>query len=244
MTRSICLATYNGSKFIALQLDSILRQIASDDEVIIVDDCSTDNTFEILQSYNDHRIRLYKNKTNLRHVKTFERAIGLAQGELIFLSDQDDIWEENRLSLFDDAFHKHKDIWLVTSNFSCIDSVGNTAEHQLRKVSAADSYRNTKNLLGIVAGKMGYYGCVMAFRRELKETILPFPAYVEAHDLWIAAAGNILRKNLHLDQSTLLHRLHRNNASDLKRGMLPKLKSRFGFIKSYFELKKRIHLNG
>ncbi len=244
MTRSICLATYNGSKFIALQLDSILRQIAPDDEVIIVDDCSTDNTFEILQSYNDHRIRLYKNKTNLRHVKTFERAIGLAQGDLIFLSDQDDVWEENRLSLFDDAFQKHEDIWLVTSNFTCIDAEGNSAEHHLRKVTAADSRRNRKNLLAILAGKVGYYGCVMAFRRELKEKILPFPAYVEAHDLWIGAAGNMLGKNLHLDQSTLLHRLHYNNASNLQRGLLPKIKSRIGFLKSYIELIKRIRLNG
>ena len=62
---SVCLASFNGEKFINEQLDSILRQIKSTDEIIIVDDCSTDNTVTTILKLNDQRIRLISNKANL-----------------------------------------------------------------------------------------------------------------------------------------------------------------------------------
>ncbi len=239
MTKSICLATYNGTKFIDKQLSSILEQLGENDEVIIVDDCSTDNTYDILNSYADNRIKVFRNEKNLRHVKSFERAISLASKEFIFLSDQDDIWVEGRLRVFEDNFLKHPEIQLITSNFHCIDDNDCEIENPLRKVLGSESLLYKKNIAAIFSGKIGYYGCAMAFRRSFVDKILPIPVYVEAHDLWLGMAGNLLKSNLHLDEKTLYHRIHQNNASNLNRSVFKKIQARLGFFKAYRELVKR-----
>lgn len=92
---SVALCTYNGEKYIAEQLDSILNQHLKPDEIIICDDISTDNTLNILESYQKEFpeiIKIYRNETQLGVVKNFEKAINLCSKEIIFLSDQDDIW--------------------------------------------------------------------------------------------------------------------------------------------------------
>lgn len=240
MTKSICMATYNGSKFITKQLSSILKQIGENDEIIIVDDCSKDDTVKIIESYNDSRIKIYRNEQNVRHVKSFEKAISLAKNDIVFLSDQDDIWEENRLNTFEQKFLDFLDVQLITSNFYCIDNQGKIIDNELRKVSSATSCSYRKNILSIFNGTIGYYGCAMAFRKEMVSILLPIPEYVEAHDLWIGIAGNLLKSNLHIDDKTLYHRIHDNNASSLNREFYKKIKARWGFIKQYKELLKRI----
>ena len=240
MTKSICIATYNGSKYIATQLDSVIEQLGKDDEIVIVDDCSTDNTFEILESYSDARIKLYRNDENIRHVRSFERAISLSTKELVFLCDQDDLWEKDRLEIFENYFIKFPSVQLITSGFHCINDGGEIIENLLRKVSANDSCLYNRNILSIFAAKIGYFGCAMAFRRDLVSKILPIPQYVEAHDLWIAMAANLLKANLHIDEKTLYHRIHSNNASVLQRKIHLKVKARLDFFRSYLELAKRI----
>ena len=98
---SIALATYNGSKFIREQLDSILTQSMDDFEIIICDDCSTDNTMEILQEYcsKDERIHIYKNSANVGFKNNFEHILSLCNGEYIAFCDQDDVWEANHLEI-------------------------------------------------------------------------------------------------------------------------------------------------
>ena len=98
---SIAMTTYNGEKYLAEQLDSILSQTHTDWELIICDDCSTDSTWQILQEYaqKDSRIKIYKNEQNLGFKKNFEKAIGLCTGDYIALSDQDDVWFPEHLSL-------------------------------------------------------------------------------------------------------------------------------------------------
>lgn len=240
MKKSICIATYNGSKYLRSQLSSILMQIGADDEVIIVDDCSSDATVEIIESFGDERVKVYKNQRNQRHVRSFAKAISLAQNELIFLSDQDDIWEKNRLEIFEKKFLDFPEVQLVTSNFYCIDDEDRLIENQLRKVSASSSTSYRKNILDILNGRIGYYGCAMAFRRDLVSILLPIPDYVEAHDLWIGMAANVRKSNLHIEDKTLYHRIHRDNASNLKRSMYKKIKARLGFLKQYRELSKRM----
>ena len=88
---SVCMATYNGEKYIKEQIDSILSEIKENDEIVISDDNSTDCTVEIIKSYNDDRIKLYhSNARNFK--KNFENARNKAKGDIIFLSDQDDVW--------------------------------------------------------------------------------------------------------------------------------------------------------
>src|SRR3954447_2023680 len=93
---SVCMATYNGSKYVREQIDSILADLGADDEVVVVDDASRDATASLLEGLADPRVRVLRSVQNHGYVKTFERAIGEATGEIIMLSDQDDVWPQGR----------------------------------------------------------------------------------------------------------------------------------------------------
>ncbi|MBN9313895.1 MAG: hypothetical protein BGO40_06765 [Chryseobacterium sp. 39-10] len=240
MTKSVCIATYNGSRFIAKQIDSVLAQLSVDDELIIVDDGSTDQVVKIIENYDDSRIRIFVNPRNMRHVKTFERAVRMAENEMVILCDQDDIWTDNRVAVLENYFAKNPGVVLITSNCVCIDDHDREIAHTIRTVNEKDSFAYKKNILSILRGKIGYYGCLMAFRQSLKKIILPIPSYVEAHDLWIAMAANLLHQNLHINEITLKHRLHASNASDLSRGFWKKVSARKNLMRSIVELNKRI----
>jgi glycosyltransferase involved in cell wall biosynthesis len=91
---SIAMCTYNGAKFMAKQLESIINQTYKNLEIVIVDDRSTDDTVAIVEQFakNDERIKFYQNETNLGFNKNFEKAVNLTTGDYISISDQDDIW--------------------------------------------------------------------------------------------------------------------------------------------------------
>jgi glycosyltransferase involved in cell wall biosynthesis len=93
---SVCLASYNGAAHIREQIDSILADLGSYDEVVVVDDASQDGTVTVLEGRADPRVRVMRSRRNVGHVKAFERAIGEATGDIIMLSDQDDVWPAGR----------------------------------------------------------------------------------------------------------------------------------------------------
>ena len=241
MNISVCMATYNGEKYIKDQLKSILYQIGVNDEIIIVDDCSKDNTVDIIHGFNDTRIKLFQNEKNKRHVFTFGEAIRLAKNEIIFLSDQDDIWIKGRVNTFVDYFKKMENVKLITSNFLCVNENGNIINNPLPTVSSEESFKYLWNISKIFLGKIGYYGCSMAFRNELKPFILPIPDYIEAHDLWIALIANMLKINLHIEEKTLYHRIHSKSASEIarKRKLIRKIITRVNYFKAINEIQKR-----
>ena len=94
---SVCIATYNGEKYLRQQIESILPQLSKEDEIVISDDCSTDRTVEILKVFKDERIKIFVNESNLGVVENFENAIKQSIGEYVFLSDQDDVWKPNKV---------------------------------------------------------------------------------------------------------------------------------------------------
>ena len=216
---SICMACYNGEKYIAKQIDSILKQIAENDELIIVDDCSTDNTVRVINDFEDKRIQLVCNNTNIGVNKAFEKAIKKAKGTIIFMADQDDIWTENRYVIMTEKL-KEKNVMCVSGNSIAIDGEGNYIDFYL--------------------GKAYYYGCAMAFHRNLDDIILPFPQKIESHDLWIAMAANLLKSNYHIDDVVLERRVHGSNASIVSRPLSKKIYSRIVFVWMLFQLKKRM----
>lgn len=243
MSRSICLAVYNGETYIKEQLDSVIKQLDESDEIIIIDDCSADKTIDVISSLNESRIKLYHNHTNLGHVRSFEKAIALANNDIIYLCDQDDIWVENRFSLYEDVFAQYRNVNLISSNSYFIDASGKEIEADLPKLYSADSFNFRKNIGEIIRGSIGYYGCAMALKKELKEIILPIPEFVESHDLWVAMAANLKKENFHLETCTFYRRIHGQNDSLKKRPLSKKLRSRYIFFKSYKELLKRIKKN-
>lgn len=229
------MATYNGTKYIEIQLQSILRQLDLNDEVIILDDYSTDETLDLVRKIDDKRIKIFKNEVNKGHVYSFGRVIELATKDIIFMSDQDDIWLDGRVKLMKDKL-LNSGALLISTNSNFIDSDGKILDFSLDGVSSESSARHLKNIIDIFIGKTNYVGCAMAFKKELRNLILPIPFYVESHDLWIAMGANIIKSNLHIDEPTLSRRIHGENASIVKRKLLPKLWSRIIFLISLMHL--------
>lgn len=235
MNISVCLASYNGAKFIKLQLESIIKQLHKDDEIIIVDDCSSDNTLDVIRSINDQRIKIFLNEINRGHVFSFGLAIALSSKDIIFMSDQDDIWIEDRVALMKDKL-LNSEAMLVSSNSNFVDLKGKKIPFNVDGVSSKSSKKYLRNITDVFFGKKNYYGCAMAFNKELKGLILPIPNYVESHDLWIAIAANIVKSNLHCDEVTLNRTVHGENASIVKRKLHLKLWSRIIFMRSILQL--------
>jgi glycosyltransferase involved in cell wall biosynthesis len=235
---SVCMATFNGETYVGRQLQSILDQLSADDEVIVVDDCSTDGTIEAIRRLNDPRIAVHVNDRNRREVYSFSRAISLARHQAIFLSDQDDIWLPGRVTLMKQAL---RTACLVTTNFEWIDQEERPLQVAYDGVLPQDSGRHLKNIAGIFIGKTSYFGCAMAFRRALVPLIVPIPDYVESHDCWIALAANLIGSNVHLGERTLRKRRHGNNATSTisSRSLGLKLRARAIFARCLLDLWRR-----
>lgn len=205
---SVCMATYRGAKYVAEQIQSILAQLGPNDELIVVDDASPDETVEVIREFNDTRLTLLEAPQNQGYVKSFEQGVLASSGEYIFLADQDDIWIEGRLELMVDALTSSD---VVATNF---DVLGGASRGAVRVLRSGDSDHYLRNLVGIMVGYRPYYGCGMAMTRRQAEIFAPVPSFlVESHDLWLAICGNVGRSIRHLDEPSLLRRLHENNVT-------------------------------
>jgi glycosyltransferase involved in cell wall biosynthesis len=226
---SICIATYNGEKYIHQQLSSILSQINIDDEVIISDDDSTDNTIEIIKSLNDKRIKIIHG--GFHHFKwNFANALQHSKGEYIFLSDQDDIWVEGK---YQACLNKLQKVDLICHNSSVVDENLNTIIP-----SFFDYYHSGA---GIIKNsiKNTYFGACMAFNRKVLNAALPLPKTMEiGHDIWLGLVAESIGKTEFINTPYLLYRRHdtalTNISNDLKsrskRSLFTKIWSRFVVI--------------
>ena len=238
---SVCMATYNGALFIKEQLDSILCQIGEDDEVIISDDGSTDDTLKIIESLQDKRIRIinHKHKKNPEYPQSivacvtynFENALKNCKGDVIFLSDQDDVWYPDKVKICIDALSGSD---LVLSNFSIIDQKGTVVTERYME-NCPFSKNNIFNII-----KPPFLGCCMAFNRSVLKRALPIPDKVCIHDLWIGLIANKMGGVSYIDKPLIYHRFHSNNASNYgkksENSLFIKLKYRLG---NFWELLHR-----
>ena len=204
---SVCMATYNGEKYIKEQMDSILKQLSPNDEVIVSDDGSTDDTLVILESYHDPRIVIYQNNMH-NYTRNFENAINKSSGDIIFLADQDDVWLENKVSLVLKTFEE-TNADLIVTNVSITDGNLNVVDESHFKSSHVEK-GFLKNWLGT-----RYIGSAMAFKRKILDKVLPIPGkskYI-AHDYWIACICEKYYKTELIEQPLMLYRRHGDNAS-------------------------------
>src|ERR671918_1535646 len=119
MKISVAMCTYNGAEYLPAQLESILAQSRPPDEIVVCDDCSTDQTPALLEQFKPESpipIIIKINKQNLGSVKNFEQTVSMCTGDVVALSDQDDVWRKDKLQLFDDAFRKNPTAGLVFSD--------------------------------------------------------------------------------------------------------------------------------
>lgn len=201
---SVCMATYNGEKYIKQQLTSILSQLDEKDEIVISDDSSSDNTIQIIKEFGDKRIRLLSDNKYRNPVFNIENALRHAIGDYIFLSDQDDVWLPNKLKLVLEHLVVKKK--LVFHNAVITDS--NLKAD--KKLSEWRTYHNGfwKNLI-----RPFYIGCCMAFPSELLVTALPFPKNTVAHDVWLGLLSEAKSGVFFIEEPLLLYRRHELNYS-------------------------------
>ena len=238
---SICIATYNGEKYIHEQLSSILSQINIDDEVIISDDNSTDNTIQIINSINDPRIKLINGGFH-NFTFNFENAIKQAKGEYIFLADQDDVWLPNKYTTTLNA--------LKTYDLICSDAI--VVDQQLTPIhqSFFKYYNSGKGILKNII-KCSYCGACMAFNKKILNAIQPFPTTsIFGQDLWTGLVAESIGKILFLETPLILYRRHDKSLTTIsnnfltrsKRPLVIKLKSRISIIYHLIKFNIKHHL--
>ncbi len=229
MTRvSVCMATHNGASYIREQLDSILKQLAANDELIVSDDHSTDESPSILASYRGPRVTVLTNPGKRGHVQNFSHAMAHATGEFIALSDQDDVWVEGRLQWMLDQLRVMPQNSLLIGDFKEFDSNG---LRPVQPVLGPCPKNRFVQMVGLFCGRYKYFGSAFLFRRELTRYVLPIPAYIEAHDIWIAMNAAIRGKIAHAEEATLMRRLHGNNLTPMRhRGLAKVVRSRACYL--------------
>jgi glycosyltransferase involved in cell wall biosynthesis len=203
---SVCIATYNGEKYILKQLESILVQLDDYAEVIISDDSSTDNTVNIIRGLNDPRIKLFEGNSFRNPINNFEFCISKANGEIIFLSDQDDWWLSNKVNKIISAF-KYNPLTMLVSSDAKIVNDNDTIIHN-------NYYRNDfKFTSGIFKNiiKNRFVGCTLAFRSVMKDKILPFPSNIPMHDIWIGVICKLYGQVTFIDEPLISYRRHSAN---------------------------------
>lgn len=201
---SVCIATYNGAKYINKQVESILLQLGIDDEIVVSDDGSIDQTISILESFGDERIKIFRNTGRHGVVSNFENALNHSSGEVIFLSDQDDIWDKNKVGRCLMAL-KDSDLVIHSSRVFFEDGSHPDGDFFTIRHSGPGYW---KNLI-----RNTFVGSCMAFRKDVKDYVLPFPKHILWHDMWIGLMVEKKGRTKFIDEQLLYYRRHGDNAS-------------------------------
>lgn len=230
---SVALCTYNGERYIREQLESVLNQTIPVDEIVVCDDRSTDNTLKIIESFREGthtNIHIYRNEKNLGPALNFQKAINLCLGDIIFLSDQDDIWHNNKVQITVDWFNENPTQYVAFSNADLIDEEDNLITKQTLWECVGFTKKAIKAYRTGLGVELFCYenratGATMAVRRDFAITshFTSICNNVILHDgamAMLAAAENVLgfipekltRYRCHHDQSvgigaTLYHSL-------------------------------------
>jgi glycosyltransferase involved in cell wall biosynthesis len=204
---SIAVCTFNGEKYLAEQLDTLISQTYPNIEIIVVDDCSTDSTIEILKKYESgNKIKLFLNEKNLGFGKNFEKAIKLCNGEFISLCDQDDIWDTNKIQKLYDNLGNHI---LIYHDSELINSSGQSLH---RKMSDVNNFVNGSNNKAFIFRNC-IAGHTMFFKRKLTEFIFPIPE-IFFHDWWMVYAATTIDKITFIPDVLVKYRQHEKSYTD------------------------------
>lgn len=222
MKISVAMCTYNGSRFVRDQLKSFAIQTRLPDELIVCDDNSCDETVNIISDFAKTApfpVRLYVNSTNLGVVKNFEKAVKLCNGDLIALSDQDDVWLPEKLLLEEEIFRSHPEVGLVFTNAEVVDEKLTPLGYDLWSTEGFNSQKQRLVLEGkafeVLLKRNFVTGATMMFKRKFLEACMPFPYVTNEmikssiiHDYWIALIISALADIRFIDKKVVRYRQH------------------------------------
>ena len=226
---SVAMTTYNGAQYIIEQLDSIRLQTRKVDEIVIVDDGSSDSTLEHVQEYVDKysecAIRLEQNETNLGYKKNFQKAISLCKGDITFLCDQDDCWFEDKVEKMCQVLAEHPEIEVLSSAFIQMDGEGNKGEQKSAyQRNIADGELVCVPIEDLVFHNISQ-GCAMAMRKDIKDAFLTHFDETIPHDWIINVIAGMQKKCYYWNVPMFFYRIHDNNTIGLNDSMAFKKKN-------------------
>jgi glycosyltransferase involved in cell wall biosynthesis len=212
MTCSVCLCTCNGEAYLSLQINSILAQPSHLlGELIIVDDCSTDSTFQLLTTYADHHscIRLFANPRRLGVLKNFEKCLSLSTNPIVVLCDQDDVWAPEKLSSITSAgIDRQAGPALFLHNASVVNQEGVIVFTDFQALKGGFHHSLLANFVS-----NRFLGCCMAVNRELLSYALPIPRFAPQHDIWFGIIASVAGRCIYSDSILTFYRSHLANVS-------------------------------
>lgn len=205
-TISVAMATYNGGRWLGAQLDSFAGQTRPPDELVVTDDGSTDDTAALIASFAETApfpVRFVRNPTRLGFNGNFAHAVGLARGDIIFISDQDDAWYPDKID---------RVAAMMAATPGCLCVVNDQA------IADADGLETGSTVLGnvrILKRPDTWYapGCCTAFSQALMPIVAPLPGDVVAYDNWINALADAMGVRRLLEAPLQMYRRHDANAS-------------------------------
>lgn len=207
MRISIAMTTYNGAKYLQAQLDSFQNQTRLPDELVVCDDGSTDDTMQILHDFQKtapFTVMVERNAVNLGFTKNFEKSLSLCTGDIVFLSDQDDIWFSDKIEQIETVFIHNPEYHLVIHDGEIVDD--SLVRNNVFKIQQVIDGFGTDGVLVM--------GGLTAIRNELLHYVLPIPEGVIGHDGWFHETARFLHARFIFRKSLQLIRRHGDNTSN------------------------------
>jgi glycosyltransferase involved in cell wall biosynthesis len=229
---SVCMSVKNGAPYLDAQVTSILSQLAPEDELVVCDDHSIDDSVMLLKSYADARIRLLTSPST-GIVASFGHALAASRGDIIFLADQDDIWSSSKIARMTGLLSTYD---LVVCDCALID------EHE--RVETESFFEWNRSGKGLIRNLLrnSYMGCCMAFTRKVLDRALPFPSGIAMHDYWIGLVSELHFRCAFIAEPLVWHRKHGGNHSTTGRAsnqtITKRISQRFQLVKN---LVRRTH---
>jgi hypothetical protein len=237
---SVALCTFNGGRFVRQQIESILGQTPRPAQLVVSDDGSTDDTLAIVREVTDTPLAdgvdvvVLTGSRPLGVTKNFERAVSATDGDLIALSDQDDIWHPGRLERIRARFIAEPDLLLLHTDADLVDGdgapLGRTLFESLEITPEEFGAELSGRAFDAFIRRNLATGATVVFRRELLPVTIPFPERW-VHDEWLAIVAAATGGADVLRESTIDYRQHDTNqigvaapslASKVKRVLEPR----------------------
>ncbi|RXK46813.1 glycosyltransferase [Aquirufa rosea] len=222
---SVALCTYNGEKYLPLQLESIASQTQAIHELVVFDDGSGDKSLAILEEFKGKvpfSVRIHQNEKNVGSSKNFEMCVQVCQGDIIFFCDQDDLWMPHKVETLVRYFEQYPDIDAVFSNAIMIDQsgkpTGKTSFEQIEFIEPLQDFWKAGHSFDILLKGYVVTGATLAIRSRIKHEVFPTPHIIPEliHDGWIALYLSMTNRIAFVKEALIQYREHASQQVGLK----------------------------